>query len=404
MNGVTAPAVPQPGTGSSMAVERLSHLLKHCARARPREHAGHSLIRRAPSHLLGDTMVDSFPPGSILLPAAILAAEDGLPCPRQISLLEIPTLLDLMDFYLAEVDHSSAPGRAAAEGVLLIGTGLAHRMGIHCDAYIGLMCEHATARDWRFLYDHMTLAASHRTMVAEAILGRGPLFNASHYPADSTARAIELMEEATAGRVTGYPSGLDPARFLLTGAGGADEPEMFLAIPILDEPDTLPHYVREFPAFEGIDPPDLPPDFEDWSWCHDEAPSWGSDARLCKLLMFHPDEARRGPSITYRYYLAAISARDDELMETLALTNEWADVLAALPPLPASRTESQGSVGIERTLLARIEANLAWLIAAAPPHLSSEPESYGLADAAAAQAELAAILARDAADPRLTER
>jgi hypothetical protein len=179
------------------------------------------------------------------------------------------------------------------------------------------------------------------------------------------------------------------------------EPEMFLAIPYQEESDTLPHYVREFAAFEGIDPPDLPPDFEDWSWRHDEAPSWGSEARRCKLFMFHPDKAKRAPGVTYRYYLAATGASGDEILNTLALTNEWAEVLAALPPLPdASHTESESRpVAIRRDLLERIEANMAWLIAAAAPHLGSEPQSYDLDDAAAAHAELAAILGRPAADP-----
>jgi hypothetical protein len=100
-------------------------------------------------------MIHSFPSGSILLRGAILVAEDGRdrrPCLRTLSLLEVPALLDLMEVYLAEVDHGSARGRAAAEVVLRIGTGLAHRLGIHCVAYVGLMCENATARDWRCLF------------------------------------------------------------------------------------------------------------------------------------------------------------------------------------------------------------------------------------------------------------
>ena len=45
-----------------------------------------------------------------------------------------------------------------------------------------------------------------------------------------------------------------------------------------------------------------------------------------------------------------------------------------------------------------LEANVAWLVAAARPHCTSEPESYGLADAEAAHAQLREILGRDPAD------
>ena len=45
-----------------------------------------------------------------------------------------------------------------------------------------------------------------------------------------------------------------------------------------------------------------------------------------------------------------------------------------------------------------LEANLAWLVAAARPHCTSEPESYDLADAEAAHAQLREILGRDGAD------
>lgn len=100
-------------------------------------------------------MIDCFPPGSILLAGAILLADDGrdrLPCPRVLAELDVGTLLDLMEAYLGEVDDDSARGRAAAEAVLRIGTGLAHRLGIHCVAYISLMCERATASDWRYFF------------------------------------------------------------------------------------------------------------------------------------------------------------------------------------------------------------------------------------------------------------
>jgi hypothetical protein len=90
--------------------------------------------------------------------------------------------------------------------------------------------------------------------------------------------------------------------------------------------------VGEFPSFEGVEPPDLPPDFEDWSWCHDEAPSWGSDSRRCQLYVFHPDERRRGVGMKFRYSLVSIDA-NGEITDTLALTDDWAEVLAALPPI-----------------------------------------------------------------------
>jgi hypothetical protein len=39
----------------------------------------------------------------------------------------------------------------------------------------------------------------YQALVAEALQARGPLFNASHYPADSTARPVELPEKTGTG-------------------------------------------------------------------------------------------------------------------------------------------------------------------------------------------------------------
>lgn len=174
--------------------------------------------------------------------------------------------------------------------------------------------------------------------------------------------------------------------------------EMYVIIPIPDEPDARPHYVREFPAFAGVEPPDLPPDFEDCSWRNDEAPSWISPSRGCRLFMFHPDVAKRSPGMTFRYSLVSVSTDGDEVLDSLALTDDWANVVAALPALEVTHPKPRRSVQIDADLLHRIEANMAWLLRIAAPHCGSEPESYDLADAAAAHADLAAILAGAAGD------
>lgn len=92
-----------------------------------------------------------------------------------------------------------------------------------------------------------------------------------------------------------------------------------------------PNYLREFPEFTGVEPPDLPPDFEDWSWHNDATPSWGSETRRCRLFVYHPDPAEREPGMDFRYVL--VVERDDEEWDELALTDDWNEVVAALPPL-----------------------------------------------------------------------
>jgi hypothetical protein len=58
-------------------------------------------------------------------------------------------------------------------------------------------------------------------------------------------------------------------------------------------------------------------------------------------------------------------------------------------PAPSEATET---VAVDPDVLRRVEANLARLLALAAPHCASEPESYDLADAEAAHAELVSVL------------
>lgn len=50
------------------------------------------------------------------------------------------------------------------------------------------------------------------------------------------------------------------------------------------------------------------------------------------------------------------------------------------------------AISVDLDLLHRVEANMEWLVAAARRHCGSEPESYGIADAEDALAELRGIL------------
>lgn len=50
------------------------------------------------------------------------------------------------------------------------------------------------------------------------------------------------------------------------------------------------------------------------------------------------------------------------------------------------------AIPVDLAVLHRVEANMEWLLAAARPHCGSEPESYGIADAEDALADLQGIL------------
>lgn len=58
----------------------------------------------------------------------------------------------------------------------------------------------------------------------------------------------------------------------------------------------------------------------------------------------------------------------------------------------AAASGPAATIPVDPDVLCRVEANMEWLLAAARPHCSSEPESYGIADAEDALAELQGIL------------
>lgn len=70
------------------------------------------------------------------------------------------------------------------------------------------------------------------------------------------------------------------------------------------------------------------------------------------------------------------------------------DAAIPTPPCPAAATP------VDLAVLRRLDANITWLVAAARPLCGSEPESYGIADAEAAHAELQEILRTGAAAER----
>ena len=75
-----------------------------------------------------------------------------IPDAQSILAMSVADLLDLIESQLARANDETPDGRAASAAVLRIGTGLAHRLGIHCPVFVAVICERATASDWRALF------------------------------------------------------------------------------------------------------------------------------------------------------------------------------------------------------------------------------------------------------------
>lgn len=61
-------------------------------------------------------------------------------------------LLELMEEYELMAEERPRLAGSAVEAVTRIATTLAHRLGIHCDRYIAVMCDNGTAAEWRTLF------------------------------------------------------------------------------------------------------------------------------------------------------------------------------------------------------------------------------------------------------------
>ena len=74
---------------------------------------------------------------------------------------------------------------------------------------------------------------------------------------------------------------------------------------------------------------------------------------------------------------------------------DWLQQHLAAPREPTGQTDAPAPsrrVTADAEVLRRVEANMAWLLRTARPHCGSEPESYDLADAVAAHADLQRLL------------
>ena len=84
----------------------------------------------------------------VILPTSTVTIPDA----RSILAMSVAELLDLIESHLARANDETAEGRAASAAVLRIGAGLAHRLGIHCPVFVAVICQGATASDWRTLF------------------------------------------------------------------------------------------------------------------------------------------------------------------------------------------------------------------------------------------------------------
>jgi hypothetical protein len=78
--------------------------------------------------------------------------ETHFPCAGTIQEMSTSRLLELMEEYESMAAEDLRNAQPACAAIRRIADGLAHRLGIHCPAYIALMCDSSTARDWRNLF------------------------------------------------------------------------------------------------------------------------------------------------------------------------------------------------------------------------------------------------------------
>jgi hypothetical protein len=85
-------------------------------------------------------------------PPATALPEIEFPPARDLAQMPTHGLLALFEQHEQMAEHGSPLASAAVACIDRIATALAHRLGIHCDEYIRVMREGATAVEWRALF------------------------------------------------------------------------------------------------------------------------------------------------------------------------------------------------------------------------------------------------------------